>query len=191
MKKSIFVIMSVLTLGLLSSTAFASDGKNFGSIEYAFRDYDGDTANRNGINLRAGREIAPGIKLDGKVEFRRENGSENTANRMEAGATYEIGYLFVRGAVGHRFSSGDSGNGEYGYYSLEPGVKLPVTKALSVSTSYRFRDSFKDDTNAETHQAKLGAEYKLTKTTAITGSVARSWGDQHYNSINVGYSIKF
>lgn len=187
-----FIITAVLAVAALGATAAqAEDLKNFGKVEYAFRDYEG-SANKNGANITLGREVAPGIKLDGKVEFRHENGSEKISNRAEVGATYTYALLtntnvFVRGAVGEKFTDGDS----YSYYVVEPGVKLALNKEWAVVSSYRFRDAFNDGRAEETHRAKIGAEYALTKTTVLTADVARSWGDSQYNSVNVGYGFKF
>jgi opacity protein-like surface antigen len=201
---------SIMLAAILSATSFnamALDGKSFGSIEYAFRDYDGNVENQNGINLKLGREVAPGIKIDGVAQFRRENGTENTSNRLELGGTYELGNLFVRGAVGRKFASGydtvtvrhhhrsrtvDVGdNDAYSYYAIEPGIKFNLTNKVTLDTTYRYRDTFDSDYQDQTHRVKVGAKYSLTKDTALTASVARSWGDKEYNSFNVGYAIKF
>lgn len=185
----------VLAFALIGASfaASAADGANFGKIEYNFRDYDADTRNQSGGSIVLGREVAPGIKLDGKAEFRVTNGSDTISNRLEAGATYatpitgNLG-VFVRGAIGEKFTNGDN----YGYFSVEPGVTYALNKNWAVSGSYRYRDAFNDGkAGAETHRAQIGAAYALTQNTVLTASVGRSLGDVQYNAFNVGYGFKF
>jgi opacity protein-like surface antigen len=191
MKK--YILAMVLGMSVMSVHA-ATDGKNFGKIEYAFRDIDGDHANKNGINLTLGREFAPGIKLDAKFEYRNDNSSDQVSYRTEVGAAFERTILpstkaFVRTAVGKKFNDGNGD--DYGYYSIEPGIKYALNNRWAINTSYRFRDTFRNNTAEETHRGKIGVEYALTKTTTVNVDVARYWGDRQYNGINVGYGFKF
>ena len=199
--KSVMLAM-VLALAATSASALELDKNlnttpveaktNFAKIEYAFRDYDGDAANKNGINLTVGGVVAPRIALDLKTEFRLTNGSEAISNRFEAGATYAVGTyndikFAVRGGLGEKFTNGDN----YTYYSVEPSASYAINSDVTVTTSYRFRDAFNDARRDETHQVKVGGSYKLTDNTALVASIGRSWGDVQYNSVNVGYGIKF
>lgn len=183
---------NALELDKQLNTAPEAAKTNFVKLEYAFRDYDADQPNKNGLNLTVGGAIAPRVALDLKTEFRVENGSETTSNRIEAGATYAVGTyndvaFTVRGAVGEKFTNGD----RYSYYAIEPGASYAVNDKLSLNTAYRFRTAFSDSYDDETHQVKVGAAYKVSQNTAILASVGRSWGDSQYNSFNLGYGIKF
>lgn len=200
--KSTKLVLVALALVATSASALELDKKlsvapveaktNFAKIEYAFRDYDGNAANKNGFNLTVGGVVAPGIALDLKTEFRLTNGSETISNRVEAGATYDIGTyrdvkFAVRGGLGEKFTNGDN----FTYYSIEPSASYAINDDVTVTTSYRFRDAFNNARAEETHQVKVGGAYKLTENTALVASIGRSWGDVQYNSVNVGYRIKF
>lgn len=183
---------SALELDKQLNTAPVAAKTNFVKLEYAYRDVDGDAANKQGLNLTVGGVVAPRVALDLKTEFRAENGTQNIANRVEAGATYAIGTysdvaFAVRGSVGEKFTSGD----RYSYYTVEPSASYAVTDALTVSTSYRLRTAFSDSIDDETHRLNFGTAYKVSQNTAILASVGRSWGDVQYNSFNLGYGIKF
>ena len=188
-KLTLLVALASLSIG----SAVAADGLNFGKLDYTFRDYDGTGSNRNGAEITLGRQIVPGFVVDGRAELLVTNGSENTANRLEAGASILAPLTsditgFVRGAVGERFVSGD----RYSYYSVEPGVSVALNKEWGVNTSYRFRDSFSSNTvGAESHLFRVGTSYALTENTSVTASIGRVWGDEQYNVVNVGYGFKF
>lgn len=186
------IILAFALIGA-SFAASAADGANFGKIEYNFRDYDANVRNQVGGSITLGREVAPGIKLDGKAEFRVANGTDTISNRLEVGATYATALVgnwgaFVRGAAGEKFTNGDN----YTYFSVEPGVTYALNKDWAFSGSYRYRDAFSDGkAGAETHRVQVGAAYSLTQNTVLTASVGRSLGDVQYNSVNVGYGFKF
>lgn len=178
-------ILLVTLLALAATTVQAAD--NFGKIEYAFRDIDGDAPNKNGLNITVGHKFNPSWAIDGKAEIRVENGTESVSNRLELGTTYSEKNLFVRGSVGEKFKEGSS----FAYYTVEPGAKFDLTKDLKLIGSYRYRNAFNTSNDDETHRAQVGAEYSLDKTSAVTASVGRSWGDTQYNSVNVGYKVNF
>lgn len=177
------IVLATL-LALTTVSAIAAD--NFGKIEYAFRDVEGDP-NKNGLNLQIGHTFNKAWAVDAKSEFRRENGSDTTSNRLELGTTYTQGNLFVRGGLGDKFTSGS----DYTYYSIEPGFKYEVTDGLKLVTSYRYRNAFNTSNNDEQHRAQVGAEYAVFKEEYVTASFGRTWGDAQYNSVNVGYKVEF
>lgn len=197
MMKSVMLAM-VLALAATSASALEltttpiEAKTNFAKIDYAFRNYDNKTASQNGINLTVGGVVAPNIALDLTTEFKVENGSKTISNRIETGATYTVGTFrdikfAVRGGVGEKFA--DRSN--FTYYTVEPIVSYAVNDDVTVTTSYRFRDAFRTVHADKTHQVSVGGAYKLTENTALVASISRSWGDVQYNSVTVGYGIKF
>jgi hypothetical protein len=180
-KMILFVLALMVTLPVLAEG-------NFAKMEYAFRDMDGDTPNKNGANLTVGTELNKTFAVDGKLEARWSNGDDsNFSKRLEAGLTGKLGNAYLRGGVGEKLTP----HGNYSYYTIEPGYKFDVTKDLKLVTAYRFRDAFSSEQAEETHQVKLGAEYAIAADKALVASVGRSWGDIQYNSVNLGYAIKF
>ena len=189
--KKITFLATLMALSI--SSAMAADGLNFGRIDYSFRDYDGSKHNQNGINLAVGREIQPGFVVDGRSEFQVQNGTQNTTTRLEGGASVVVPLYsdftgYVRGAVGERFTSGNS----YSYYSIEPGILVALDKNWGLSTSYRYRDAFSDgQVAAKSQQLHVGASYALTPTSSLVAGIGRNWGDRQYTELTVGYGFKF
>lgn len=185
MKKFFAVVLAVAAFGITSVQA--EDQKNFGKVELEFNDVDGNGDNVNQVNFQLGREVAPGIKLDGRVETTRSTDHAILNDRIEIGATYSLGWFNIRGAVGERFDD----NNDFSYYAIEPGVRFDLNKEWAIISSYRYRDAFENDKTEETHRVKFGAEYSLSKTTYLEVSAARSWGDAQFNTFQVGYGFKF
>ena len=188
MKK--FILAALL---LISSFAQA---ESFVHGQYTFRDTIAGQAgepNRQGVNLTVGNKLDNGITLDAGVQVRNENGSQGAdTNRLEAGATYQLPVtqdiaLYTRGAVGYKLTD----TADYTYYSVEPGVRLQVTQPLAVRVGYRYRDSFSDTYFDKTNTVRLGAEYALNKTNALTLGIDRAYGDSEFLGVNLGYAVKF
>lgn len=192
MKKSI-LLAALLTM----STSVFAEG-NFAHIQYAFRDTVGsnsDDTNRQGVNFTFGTTVYPGIVLDVNNQFRTErlnsdNGS--SSNRLEAGVTKLLQLtdtvsVYGRGAIGQKFATSE----DHTYYSVEGGVKTQVTSALNVRAGYRFRDAYSESYNDKTNTIRLGAEYALNKTSALTLGIDRAYGDSEFIGYNAGYLVKF
>jgi hypothetical protein len=192
--------MKKILLATLLATSFnaIAEENSFVHGQYTFRDTissDSANPNRQGVNLIIGHKVAPNITVDLGSQFRTEKlNSENgsSSNRLEAGASY--GYainqdvaLYVRGALGEKFSALDN----FSYYSVEPGVKAQLTSNIVGKVGYRYRDSFGDSKADKTNTFRVGVEYALNKTNAITTSVDRSYGDSEFVGYNVGYLVKF
>lgn len=183
-----YVFALFLSLLVVMPMAALAEG-NYAKMEYAFRDMDGDTPNKNGGNLTLGTELSKTFAVEGKLEGRFSNGEDtNFSKRVEGALISQLGGgAYVRTAIGEKIST----SGAYSYYSIEPGYKYALSKDLKLGVAYRFRDAFDSEQAEETHQAKVSAEYALAADKALTASFGRSWGDSQYNSVNLGYAIKF
>ena len=69
----------VAVLATLAVTAHAEDNRNFIKAEGVYYNYQSSPNDKYGINLQLGREVAPGVKLDVKQEFRNERSEEHTS----------------------------------------------------------------------------------------------------------------
>jgi hypothetical protein len=189
---------SILLAALLAvSTSVMAEG-NFAHIQYAFRDTvssNSQDPNRQGVNFTFGTKVYPGVTLDINNQFRTERLNSDTgssSNRLEAGLTGQFDVLkdvavYGRGALGQKFATSE----DHTYYSLEGGVKTQVTPDLNVRVAYRFRDSFNDTYADKTNTIRLGAEYALNKTSALTLGIDRAYGDSEFIGYNAGYVVKF
>jgi opacity protein-like surface antigen len=183
----------LVALVLIASVAQAEDkpAKNFGHIQYAYRSTTGDNANdpnRQGGGISLGHKFSNNSQIDLVSQFRIQNGNTtNTMGRTEVGVTLSEGHFYVRGATGLRNTSTDSD----GYYSIEPGLKVKLNDTWTTKVGYRYRDSYSDSVNDQTHTVRLGAEYALNDTSSLTAMYDRSHGDADFDGVNLGYYFKF
>lgn len=180
MKKFFIAVML-----MVSASAWAA-GDSFGKLEYAFRDVDG-ADNKSGYNLQVGTKVNDNVDVDGKVQWRRTNGTGSSSTRFEVGSTLHEEHFYVRGGIGQKFVGAD----DYTFYSIEPGVKCKLSKDLTVTTAYMYRDTFDSSINDKNHAVRFSADYKITSNGSVTGSVGRYWGDTEYDAVNVGYKVTF
>jgi hypothetical protein len=109
--------------------------------------------------------------------------------RIEGGLTYRpISWIYVRGAVGQRFSN----TGNNPYYSIEPGVTHAVDK-FRFRFGYRIRDAVNADnygTQTEnTLRYRVG--YALTKKDTVNFGIDRTSGDVNSRATIFSYSRQF
>lgn len=183
-------LIAVLALAA-TFVAHAEDNRNFLKAEAVYYSYDSSPNDKYGLNLQVGREVAPGVKLDIKQEFRQEENTQKPSNRFEGGASYEQKIPFVkvgvRGAIGEKYTSGDA----FGYWLVEPFVAYDLSNDLSVKGSWRYRNAFDSDKHDATNTYKVGVDYKLTTQTAFNLALGKTTGDQEYTSVQGGVTYKF
>ena len=184
-----FLLAVLLAVSALSASA--EDNRNFIKLEAVHYNYQSSPNDKNGINLQVGREVMPGIKLDLKQEARVEENTKKLSNRFETGAQYEQKIPFVkvgvRGAIGEKYTSGDS----YGYWLVEPFVSYDVTKDVTVKGSYRYRDAFDTVNNDQTDTYKVSADYKYATNTIFSLTLGKTTGDSEYTAVQGGVTYKF
>lgn len=190
------IILAVLLS--ISTQVLAGDGKNAIQIAYALRDTvasDKDNPNRQGINLRYMRKLTDNITWDAAEEFRTErlnSDNGNSSTRLETGLSYQLPItqdisIYTRGGIGYKFTTSNDNT----YYSVEPGVKFQITQPLNLRMAWRYRDSFNDQINDQTHTVRFGAEYALDKESVIVANIDRFYGDSEAIGYTMGYVYKF
>jgi len=187
MKKALLVVLALFAL-----VAQAEDTtKNFGHIQYAYRNTIDDNANdpnRQGGGISLGHKFSNRSQIDLVSQFRIQNGNTtNTMGRAEVGVTLSEGYYYLRGATGLKNTSTDS----VGYYSIEPGLKFKLNNQWTTKVGYRFRDAYNESANDRTTTFRLGADYNLDERSSLTAMYDRSSGDIDFDGINLGYYFKF
>lgn len=183
MKK--FLIALMLTL---STSAFAEG--NYAGIKFETRNGLNGTQDANAYSLTVGQSVNK--YLDAEVSARVKSNDNDTNNTraelaLVAKDTYGAFTPYVRGAVGEKFDGSDNA----AYWSVEPGVKVALTQDLSVKGGIRFRDAFKTNDQDSTRTYRLGVEYAITKTASLSAGVDFQRGDSEYNTIGLGYNVKF
>jgi len=192
MKKLLLVVLTAL------STGAWADGNNSIGISYALRDTiagDNDRPNRQGFNITYAHRFNQSWAVDTNQQFRTERFNTedgNSSTRVEGGVTYtqkltDTLAFYTRGGLGYRFTTNDDNT----YYSVEPGLRFQTTDALNLRFAWRYRDSFNDRINDQTHTVRLGAEYALTKEDTLSVGVDRFYGDSQLMGYNLGYTHRF
>jgi len=126
--------------------------------------------------------------------------SSQTANtnavssRLEVGGTATAplfgpvsGYAKV--AVGQKYSTA----GSFTYYSVEPGVTVPLSSSLTAKVGYRFRTAAENaNVNKDTTDTvRVGVTYAIDKVRAVGVRYDRITGDSRQDGVAVFYSHSF
>lgn len=186
--------MKKLTLAVLIILSFAVNAAdNFGHIQLVHRDTVGDDVkdpNRTGANITFGKQIEKNFNMDFNVQHRQENGDfGNNSARLEIGATPHNEVFYIRGALGSAIDV-TSYNQNHLYFSIEPGLRWTLAPKLTAKTGYRYRDAFNDRPD-RTHTARIGLEYAMSDSQALTAGYDRSFGDIEFTGLSLGYAIKY
>ena len=184
MKK--YLVMAAL---LAAGSAFAG---GFGSVEYSSRDGVDGTADARATKVTVGTDLNQTFKVDFSLRQKTDTDNNLSDNRLEAGLTGAFpvaGGLSTYGrvATGEKFKSSTN----YGYYSVEPGVKYAVTPALSVKVGYRYRAALDSDNADTTRSWRTGVEYAFTKNYFLGLGYDQVRGDSNYNAMNASVGFKF
>ena len=186
MKK--FTLATILALATLTATAAEV------RLEAQDANGQGTTASQTVYEIGVKESITKNFAGDISVKNYRTNNTDILSTRYEAGLTGSVPVgpvsAYTRVAVGEKFVSGSGG---FSYYSVEPGVIVPVTyfPGTTVSLGYRFQDSFNDSRNdtTRTWRGKLG--YDLDKTITVYVGYDQQRGDSQQNITKVGYVHRF
>jgi outer membrane autotransporter protein len=183
-----FLLAVLLAVSAVSAIA---EG-NYASVKAELRNGRDDTQDANVFSLTAGQNINK--YLDAEVYTRVKSDDDNTNNTRVEGAVIgklPLDYyglsLYTRGAIGSKLNGSDN----HQYWSIEPGVNLAVTSDLSLKAGLRFRDAFTTSNNDSTRTYRIGADYAITKASTVSVGYDRQNGDSKYDTLGVGYGVKF
>jgi hypothetical protein len=179
--KKIFAILALAITG----TAFAADS------------FTVEGQHVNNAGAAAQQTYAVGIKKElggrfaGDVAFSntQTEGTGALTTRLEAGLTTTgpMG-LYVRAATGQKYSN----TTDFAYYSLEPGIAVPVGNGLTAKVGYRWRSAFDSSASGDqTHTARYSLAYALSKNDTIAVKYDRVNGDNNQKIVAVAYTRGF
>ena len=177
---------------LVSGSVFAASA----TLEYQNINGLNGTSDQNNFNLTVKESI--NNFLAGDVQFSQTNNSPNggtdtlASTRVEGGLTgvaavSSYASLYTRAAVGQKYTSATN----YGYYSVEPGVIVPIGAGFSAKVGYRFRSAFDTTMPDTTRTWRAGVGYDLTKTDNIGVRYDSVRGDSNQNVVAVNYTRSF
>jgi hypothetical protein len=114
------------------------------------------------------------------------------STRLELGLipSYDLGSvkLYTRAVVGEKYNT----TGNFSYYSVEPGVIIPLGGGFSTRLGYRFRDAVDSGKFADrTETTRIGVRYDFNKQDAVNLRFDRVRGDQDQNTWALSYIRSF
>jgi hypothetical protein len=178
--KKIFAILALAITG----TAFAADS------------FTVEGQHIDNVGAAAQKQYVLGVKKEfkgfaGDIAFQnaQTDGTNALSTRLEAGATVNgpVG-LYARAAVGQKYSN----TADFTYYSIEPGIAVPVGYGLTAKAGWRYRSAV-DSTqyNDQTHTARYALSYALNKSDSIAVKYDRVKGDSDQKTVAVAYTVGF
>jgi hypothetical protein len=180
-------LLATAILGFASLTAMAGNG----SVEYSNIDGVNGAKNGTGYLINFNESITKNLDGGFQMSTAQTDGTNSVSTRVEASLTpkYDLGMAtaYMKGSVGTKMSS----IGAHEFYSVEPGVIVPVAGPISVKAGYRYRAAFESGIADTTRTARLGVTYALTKKDAFTVRFDRQRGNSDQNSWNFAYTRGF
>ncbi len=183
MKKTI-ATLAFLTAG----TAFAGSA----TIEYQNAEGVQGTANSNLYQISVSENINKNFAIGATLNTTESESTGAVAgSRAEASLTGKttVGVLTpsLKVATGQRFTT----TGNFAYYSVEPGVSVPLAGKVSGQLAWRYRNAY-DTANAdETKTWRAGLKYDLTRRDAVGIRFDRVRGDSNQDVWAVNYTRNF
>ena len=186
--KKILALVAILATG----SVFAASG----TIE--FQDINGvnnTPTDQNNYSLTVKESINKNFVGDLGISqtSNKTSGADTLAStRTEAGLTGSTSVFgvtpYVRTALGQKFTSATN----FTYYSVEPGVAVPVgSTGVTAKVGYRFRNAIDTANNDTTRTWRAGLSYDLTAKDTIGVRYDKMRGDTNQNIVAVNYTRGF
>jgi opacity protein-like surface antigen len=129
-----------------------------------------------------------------QVSTSQTDNTNAVSSRLEAGGTATVplygpinGYAKV--ALGQKYST----SGQFTYWSIEPGVTMPLSSSLTAKVGYRYRTAAENpNVNKDTTDTvRVGVSYAIDKVRSVGVRYDRITGDSRQDGYNVFYSHSF
>jgi hypothetical protein len=129
-----------------------------------------------------------------QVSSSQTDNSNSVSTRLEVGGTASVPVYgpvsgYAKLAVGQKYSTA----GQFTYYSIEPGLTMPVGSNLTAKVAYRYRTAA-ESPNANkdtTDTVRIGLTYAIDKARSVGVRFDRITGDSRQDGYNVFYSHSF
>ena len=187
MKKILAILAMAVSTGAFAATA---------TVEYQNADGVQNTpTNQEQISLSVKEEINKNFAGDVSISNKWNNSSTSNAlnsSRVEGGLTGTVPLVanvsgYTRVAVGQKFTTTTN----YSYYSVEPGVSLPLGAGFTGKVGYRFRSAFDAGNNDTTRTARALVTYQINKDNTVGVGYDSQRGDSNQNIVRVNYTRGF
>jgi hypothetical protein len=173
----------IATLALMSSLAFA------GTATFEGSKVNGLEGGKDAVqtNFNISESVGKNFSVHTQVVSQQTDKTNAVSTRLEVGGTYSTPIYgavngYTRVAVGQKFSTA----GHFTYYSIEPGLSMPLSSSLTAKVGYRFRTAAEDaNINKDTTDTvRVGLTYALNKQHAVGFRYDRQSGDTRSDSYN-------
>jgi len=175
----------IATLALMSSLAFAGTATIEGSK------VNGLEGSKDALstNFAISETVNKTFSVHTQLTSQQSDGTNAVTTRLEVGGTattpiYGPVTGYAKLAVGQKFST--AGSGQFTYYSIEPGLSVPLSSSLTAKVGYRFRTAAENaNVNKDTTDTvRVGVSYALNKQHAVGFRFDRMTGDSRNDSYN-------
>jgi opacity protein-like surface antigen len=185
MKKLLTGLVALTLSGMVFAGSVTIEGATINTI--------GGNDQRN-TNFSLSESINSTISAHTQLSSTQTDNTNSVSTRLEVGGTATAplfgpvnGYTKV--AVGQKYST----SGSFTYYSIEPGVTVPLTSSLTAKVGYRYRTAAENaNVNKDTTDTvRVGVTYAINKKDAVGFRFDRITGDSRQDGYNVFYSRSF
>jgi len=185
-KLTLAVLMALASAGALAET------RGFITLE-------GESENKHATSNDVGSfNLIPGVKLgDYTIDLKTQvqstdNTRSNSANiEPRIKYNYKIGMTdftaWGRLGIGEKIQTG----GNFGYYTIEPGLTYSATKDIKLTVSDRYRDAFADGKAYQTNTIYGGVTYDVNSFDTVGLKLYRKYEDTESNGVEVAYTRWF
>jgi opacity protein-like surface antigen len=185
MKKILTVLVALAIAGSASAGSVSIEGAKLNTI--------GGNDQMNS-NFTLSEAVNKTFSVHTQLSSTQTDTSNAVSTRLEVGGTATvpvfgpvIGYTKV--ALGQKYST----SGQFTYYSIEPGISVPLTSSLTAKVAYRYRTAAENpNVNKDTTDTvRIGLSYAITKKDAVGFRFDRITGDSRQDGYNVFYTRSF
>ena len=183
---------SLILLALMSSYAVAAD-KGFVTLEGEYENIHGTTNDVRSLNVIPGIKLDSGYTLDLKTQIQSKKDDQSNSANIEPRIRYDykVGMtdltVWGRVGLGEKIATG----GNFGYYTVEPGITYALAKDTKLFVSDRYRDSFSDGKGYKTNTIYVGASKDLTDVDTLGLKLYRKYNETESNGVEVAYTRSF
>ena len=136
------------------------------------------------------KEAATTVDLKTQISSKDDH---TTSANIEPRVKYDYKVGMTDFTVWGRLGLGEKvqSSGNFGYYTVEPGISYAVLPNAKLFVSDRYRDSFSDGKNYQTNTVYFGGNYDVTSFDTVSAKVYRKYNDTESNGVEFAYTRWF
>lgn len=182
---------SLLALALFASFAQA-ENRAFITLEGEYENIHATSNDVTAFTLIPGAKLGA-VTVDLKTQVSTKEGSRTNSANIEPRVKYDYKIGMTDFTVWGRLGLGEKiqNGGNFGYYTVEPGISYTVLPGAKLFVSDRYRDSFQDNKGYRTNTIYLGGSYDVNSFDTVSAKLYRKYDDTESNGIEFAYTRWF